>query len=104
MAEHPGEGARPGSTELHSGSHAEEKKTVWHPASGVHDISCAVTRWSPPLSPLATSGYPLPTLRVDQSGAAAREVAISLRLRGYSRILHLPPYSAVPFRPIWVLL
>ena len=35
--------------------------------AGVHNISCAVTRRSPPRNPPATSGYRLATLRVDRS-------------------------------------
>jgi len=34
----------------------------------VHDYFAAVIRWSPPPPPWATTGYRLPTLRVDPLG------------------------------------
>jgi len=44
---------------------SQPRPTMARTPAGVHDLSCAVTRRSPPPKPPATSGYLLANLRVD---------------------------------------
>ena len=78
MAEHPGGVPEPAPAGPARSSRLEGSGTP----AGVQDLSCAVTRRSPPQKPSATSGYPLATLRVDRSRMSKPRWASRGRLTG----------------------
>ena len=63
----PRRGARRGLDTLHPGSHDRPLRNQSGTPAGVQVNSCAAIRRSPPPRPPSTSGYPLPTLRVDKA-------------------------------------
>ena len=63
----PRRGARRGLDTLHLGWLDRALRNQSGTPAGVQVNSCPANRRSPPPSPPATSGYPLPTLRVDQA-------------------------------------
>ncbi len=72
-------------------------ETSLAPPAGVQDISCAVTRRSPPPEPPVTSGYPLTTLRVDGSRLRPRSRSLSAYLCSAVRLLPYPqPFAQEP--------
>ena len=63
----PRRGARCGLDTLHPGSLDRSLRNQSGTRAGVQVNSCAAIRRSPPPRPPSTSGYPLPTLRVDKA-------------------------------------
>ena len=83
----PQRGARRGLEALHPGSHDGALRNQSGTPAGVQVNSCAAIRRSPPPRPPATSGDPLPTLRVDKARMSESQRAGGKR----DSSCHLPP-------------